>query len=257
MVSRQVRRKTRDVFDTWRCYLYNSFSMSELAQLYKLQRIDLKIQEHKKALNEILHELMEPEALVVARIDIERQKQLLLKTEKKRKEQDWQEKELKEKADKLGKELYSGRVKNSRELANLDQELKGVKAKLKAVEDELMELMEREEELDELVKADSCQLKTMEQDWQQKKEGFLERKQEIENSMGHLVKERRSQASAINPQIFKLYEEIRERKGQAVVTMAQGQCQGCRILLSTREQQQVKGENLVQCSSCGRILFPG
>jgi hypothetical protein len=182
---------------------------------------------------------------------------LLLKTEKKRKEQDWQEKELKEKADKVREELYSGRVKNSRELANLDQELNGVTARLKAVEDELLELMEREEELDELVKADSLQLRTMEQDWQRKREGLLEREQEIENSMGPLVKERRGQSSAINPQIFKLYEEIRERKGQAVVTVAQGQCQGCRILLSTREQQQVKGGDLVQCSTCGRILFPG
>jgi hypothetical protein len=229
--------------------------MSELAQLYKLQRIDLKIQENKRALNEILHELMEPEVLVVARTDIEKQKQLLLETRKKRKEQDWKEKELKEKAGKLGEELYSGRVKNSRELANLEQELKSVKARLKVEEDELLELMEREEELEGQEEAASQQLKAMELDWKQKKEGFLERKQEIENSTGSLVKERRSQASAINPQIFKLYEEIRERKGQAVATMTQGQCQGCRILLSTREQQQVKGGKLVQCSSCGRILF--
>jgi len=254
-VSDQV--KNAGCFDTWWSYLYNSFSMSELTQLYKLQRIDLKIQEDRKALNEILHELMEPEVLVAARIELENQRQLLLKTEKKRKEQDWQGKELKEKADKLEKDLYSGRVKNSRELANLDQELKSVNVKLRAAEDELLELMEREEELDALVKADSLQLRTMEQDWQQKREGLLEREQEIENSMGHLVKERRGLASAINPQIFKLYEEIRERKGQAVVTIAQGQCQGCRMLLSTREQQQVKGGNLVQCSSCGRILFSG
>ena len=231
--------------------------MSELAQLYKLQRIDLKRQENKRALDKILHELMEPEALVAARTDIERQKQLLQEIGKKRKEQDWKEKELKEKAGKLGKELYSGRVKNSRELTNLEQELKSVKAKLKVAEDDLLELMEREENLDGQVEADSCQLKAMEQDWQQQKEGFLKRKQEVESSLDSLVKERRSQVAAINPQIFKLYEEIRERKGQAVVTMAQGQCQGCRMLLPSREQQQVKAGNFVQCSNCGRILFPG
>ena len=35
----------------------------------------------------------------------------------------------------------------------------------------------------------------------------------------------------------------------------QGICRGCRISLPTTDLQQARSGKLVQCSSCGRILF--
>jgi predicted nucleic acid-binding Zn-ribbon protein len=48
---------------------------------------------------------------------------------------------------------------------------------------------------------------------------------------------------------------VRTRKGNAVVKVEQGRCQGCHIKLSMNEWQKARTGVLVQCSSCGRILY--
>ena len=43
-----------------------------------------------------------------------------------------------------------------------------------------------------------------------------------------------------------------------MVPIVQRTCQGCRIALpSTEEQKARTSDNLVTCSSCGRILYAG
>ena len=59
----------------------------------------------------------------------------------------------------------------------------------------------------------------------------------------------------IDAETIDCYNRFRKQKGLAVARVEQGTCRGCRISLSTAELQRVKGNKLIMCSSCGRILF--
>ena len=70
------------------------------------------------------------------------------------------------------------------------------------------------------------------------------------------LKQKRQLLSAeIDPQAMELYKGLKKQKGQVVARVEQGICCGCRISLPTTELQRARGDSLVQCSSCGRILF--
>ena len=54
-----------------------------------------------------------------------------------------------------------------------------------------------------------------------------------------------------------VYERLRDdRNGYAVAKVERGMCQGCRITLPSGELQRIRNsQDMVQCSSCQRILF--
>ena len=57
--------------------------------------------------------------------------------------------------------------------------------------------------------------------------------------------------------LLPLYESLRRSKsGRAMALVERGTCQGCRLSLTTQETQRARsGQQIVQCSSCGRILY--
>ena len=87
--------------------------------------------------------------------------------------------------------------------------------------------------------------------------GMVKKQDEVKTQLSDLSLERNSVASEITSQALKIYEEVKLRKGQSVARVEQGMCQGCRLTISMSELQRARTGTLVQCSSCGRILFLG
>ena len=85
----------------------------------------------------------------------------------------------------------------------------------------------------------------------QLKSGIKERKEQLVG----LTEKRASLSAGIEPEAVQFYTGLRERKGTAVARVEQGICRGCRISLSSAELQRVKSGALIECTSCGRILF--
>jgi predicted nucleic acid-binding Zn-ribbon protein len=61
--------------------------------------------------------------------------------------------------------------------------------------------------------------------------------------------------ATILPDAVACYYRVKKQKGVAVAKIEQGICRSCRIQLPAREIQQARGNRLVQCSSCGRLLY--
>jgi hypothetical protein len=95
----------------------------------------------------------------------------------------------------------------------------------------------------------------LKQEWQQKQKALTQRKIETETVLNNLSKNRQELAQQINSEVLNLYEHIKLTKGQAIAKVAQGKCQGCYITLPTSQWQRAKAGNLVQCSSCNRVLY--
>jgi predicted nucleic acid-binding Zn-ribbon protein len=68
---------------------------------------------------------------------------------------------------------------------------------------------------------------------------------------------RTAAAKELSPAALKLFEYVsRQRKGQAVAEARDGGCTVCHVRMRPQMFNEVRrGENLVQCESCSRILY--
>jgi len=228
--------------------------MSLPEQLHKLQRIDLELQRKQQELDEVKNRLSDNKALVAAESRLSSEKEQLADLRTSQKASEWELEDLQEKARQTSSKLYGGTTKNPKELVNLEKEAAMLKSKISRKEDPLLGLMSQAEETAARVKASTEEFERLKEEWQQRQETLGLRKSEGETVLGRLEETRAGLAKQINSEVLDLYERIRLTKELAVVRIERGRCQGCHITVPTSQWQKAKAGNIVQCSSCNRIL---
>jgi len=229
--------------------------MSLVGQLYKLQQLDLELQRKQQELSEIEHQLSDNKALVVAESKLASQKEQLEDARRKQKSSEWELEDLQEKVRQIDSKLYGGTTKDPKELVNLEKEVKGLKSKIRLKEDALLGLMSQVEEIEAEVETITEELERLKREWEQRQETFGQRKSEIEALLARLRGDRNGLAQQIDSEALNTYERIRLTRGQAVVKVERGKCQGCHITVPTSQWQKAKAGDLIQCNSCSRILY--
>lgn len=229
--------------------------MSLTGQLYKLQQLDLELQRKQQELSEVEHQLSDNKALVVAESKLASQKEQLEDARRKQKSSEWELEDLQEKVRRIDSKLYSGTTKDPKELVNLEKEVKGLKSRIRPKEDILLELMSQVEEIEARVKTTTEEIKRLKREWEQRQETFGQRKSEVEALLARLRGDRNGLAQQIDSEALNTYERIRLERGQAVVKVERGKCQGCHIAVPTSQWQKAKAGDLIQCNSCSRILY--
>lgn len=229
--------------------------MSLAGQLYKLQQVDLELQKNEQELEEIENRLSDDEALVTAGSELALQKEHLEDARKKQKSSEWELEDLQEKVRQINSKLYGGKAKDPKELVNLEREIKSLKNQIGPKEDALLALMSQVEEIEAKVKTISEELERLKREWEQRQETLRPRKSEIESVLARLKEDRNRLTQQIDPEVFNTYDRLRLTKGQAVVKVEKGKCQGCHITVSTSQWQKAKAGDLIQCNSCSKILY--
>ncbi len=222
--------------------------------LYDLQQIDLDIQKEQEISDDIKRQLSENEALVQARAEVQAEKLRLSETEKQQRDLEYEIEDLRSSIKQLNDKLYGGKGQNPKELVSLEKELDIFKTKLRQREDDLLDLMADIESVEDRIKINGRKLKELEEQWRQEQKELMEKQAGVKSRLTELHRQRTAMASDIAGQALELYETIRSRKGQAVARIEQGRCQGCRLNLAVNELQRARAGDLIQCSSCGRIL---
>lgn len=231
--------------------------MSLTKKIYDLQQIDSAIQANQLTLDEINCQLCESETLHNARAELKDGEEHLAEVEKQQRDAEWEVEDMRTSLGKLSQKLYGGKVQNPKELISLEHEVGTFKDKLGQGEDKLLDLMAEAEAAQKRVELAASNLEVIDKEWQQRHEILTVRQAEVKSQLSDLDGERSALSSQIDPQVLELYEGLKSRKGQAVAKVEQGRCQGCRLNLSMSEWQRVRVGDLVQCSSCGRILYLG
>jgi predicted nucleic acid-binding Zn-ribbon protein len=229
--------------------------MSLTGQLYKLQQLDLELQRKQQELSDVEHQLSDNKALVVAESKLASQKEQLEDARRKQKSSEWELEDLQEKLRRIDSKLYSGTTKDPKELVNLEKEVRGIKSQIGPKEDALLGLMSQVEEIEAKVKTTTEELTRLKREWEQRQETFGPRKSEIETMLAKLRGDRNGLAKQIDSEALNTYERIRLTRGQAVVKVERGKCQGCHITVPTSQWQKAKAGDLIQCNSCSRILY--
>lgn len=226
-------------------------------QLYELQQIDLEVDENRETLERVDSQLSQNQTLIEMRNSLDQERERFAELEKKQRMAEWEAEELGDKIAAVEGRLYGGSVTNPRELAGLQQETEHLKARLKAQEDEILDIMDKGETMQSDIRVKSEEVSRLEKEWQEQQTRFLSERAELVSTLASLTDKRHQLQSQIDPTSLELYEMLRTTKqGRAVAKVEQGMCQGCRITLSMTELQKARlGQALVQCSNCKRILY--
>jgi len=229
--------------------------MGVAKQLNQLQEVDLEIESNELALAQITSQLGESQAVVKSRTKLKSEQQHLEELGQQQHSAEWEIEDIVNKLTTAEEKLYSGRIKNPKELANLQHEVDGLRTRRNQLEDKALEIMDQVELSTASVATLSNELKTLETDWHSQQQQLLANMEQLKTTLADLERKRQLLSAKIDPQAIEFYQELKKQKGRAVAKVEQGICRGCRILLPTTELQRARGDSLVQCSSCGRILF--
>ena len=229
--------------------------MSVAKQLYQLQDVDLKIESSEQALVQITSQVGESQAVVKARAELESEQQHLEELRQQQHSAEWEIDDLVNKLTATEEKLYSGRISNPKELTDLKHEADGLKARRGQLEDKTLGIMDQVELAVASVATLNNELKTLEAEWRSQQQRLSIDMEQLRTTLSDLKHKRQLLSAEIDPQAVECYQELKKQKGRAVAKVEQGICRGCRISLPTTELQRVRGDSLVQCSSCGRILF--
>ena len=229
--------------------------MSIPKQLYQLQETELEIEAKESVLKQSLVQLKDNRSVVEVQSRLTQEQQSLDELKQQQHSAEWEVDDLTGKVATAEEELYSGRIKNPKELASLQHEVELFKEKRGTVEEKALDIMDQVELAESNVKAISGELQTVETEWQRRQQELSAEVEQLKTTLSDLKQRRQQYLDRIDPQAVELYNRLIEQKGQAVARVEQGVCSGCRISLPIAEVQRARSGNLTQCSSCGRILF--
>jgi predicted nucleic acid-binding Zn-ribbon protein len=229
--------------------------MGVAKQLYQLQEIDLEIEASEQALSGMVSRLGENRAVVEAQTKLTSAQRQLDELKHRQRSVEWEIDDLVTKITAAEGQLYSGRINNPKELSNLQHEVDILKAKRDQLENKALEIMGQVEMAEAGVAAMSNGLNKLEAEWQEQQKQLSADIASLKSKLSDLGSKRQLLSAEIDPKAVEVYEKLRKQKGRAVAKVEQGICRGCRISLPFSELQGARSGNLVQCGSCGRILF--
>jgi len=230
-----------------------------LEALYRVQELDTR-----------LYELRNREENNPLRIELEKMREdkgqrkaeyekVTSSLEESRNSQKRMEDELRRLEEKINREedkLYGGTVSNPKELRGLQAEVGSLKRQKDNLEMELLEEMERLDEIKARVDELQSSLGNLEAELNEK-EGILRGElSEIQAEIEELEEEKEGLRSGIGEELLELYDRLLESKHHlAVVKVVDGVCQGCRVELPGKEYDRfLKSDDIFRCSSCRRIM---
>ena len=236
-------------------------SAEDLQALLELQSFDTSIDQHRHrratlaeraALEEIEHRIQQTRAALdqaVAARDEVAVRQEALESEIAAAER---------RSGEISRRLYGGEVSASRELQAMSEEVDSLKARVSAMEDQLLEVLEEREPLDAQVNGRESDLDTLDSERAAALAALAEAEAVVDSEVEELEAKRGKATAGVPESLLAQYERLRSRLGGvAVARLVANRCDGCHLSLPATEIDRIKhlqpGE-LVTCDQCGRIL---
>jgi len=124
-------------------------------------------------------------------------------------------------------------------------------------EDRILDLMAESEPLEKNVKEAEQALKEEKAEVEREKQQARERTEADKKALAEIGAARQAAVASMTPGVYAIYERLRKHKGGiAVAEAVDGGCSACHIALRPQVLQDLKrGDQLLTCDSCGRILY--
>lgn len=233
--------------------------MSISLNLYRLQQIDTRLDQLTARLTAIQAALENDAALKAARLRQEQAEAAAKELERRLNQAENESASQRIKLEQAESSLYSGRIQNPKELADLQNDVAALKRYLATLEDRQLEAMLALEEA-------RAALETARKDYFATQGQVISQNASLKAEQDSLQKEFETlsaQRLAVVPMIdsaaLSRYDALRQQKrGLAVATISEDACDACGTALTRSHIQSVRfSQQIVNCPSCGRILFAG
>lgn len=237
---------------------YNQY-MSQALHLHRLQIVDSQVEQCQNRLKVIEVTLAENAALQAARADLAEAQKNYVNAEHNLKHADEEVNHQNIHIQQEEASLYSGLVKNPKELKDLQDELAALKRRLSVLEDQELEAMMQLDDFRSKLKSSEERMARAEAQASEKDAGLFSERTQAQKSIERLLSERTAILTIILPENLKTYERLRsQRKGNAVVEVIDKSCSACGATLTPAEWQAARSpDKLSFCPTCNRILYAG
>jgi hypothetical protein len=233
--------------------------MSRPFKLYRLQQIDSQLDWIHNRIQEIDHLLKEDSALQEAIAHAELSDQALQKARKEMRRAEDEVRQQRLKIEQSESSLYGGKIRNPKELKDLENEVASLKRYLSVLEDRQLEAMLAEEEAAERQKQSAAELEVTRQKHSQRSNELMQERERILKDASRLEDERNAALTSISADDLALYTQLRKtRRGVAVAKVADRACSACGSTLNAALLSAAHSPNQINhCEVCGRILYLG
>ena len=148
-------------------------------------------------------------------------------------------------------------VKTNQEYHAIQKEIEFAQTEMKAAEDAVLEKMLEGDDLTAGVKRAEADLAAEQKKVDADKKAIAAEAAELTAALGKLASERADVVRALTPQALAVFELVAKRRnGVAIAEARDGICTICHVRMRPQVYNDVRrGENLIQCESCLRILY--
>jgi hypothetical protein len=231
--------------------------MSRASALFRLQETDLELDACRARLAEIAKALGGNPAVQAARltmIDADGRRNAARAALQ---DSEFGAQTLKEKiADAEGR-LYGGRIRNPKELKDLQDDVESLKRRLAAAEDEQLNALIQMEMAETQLAAAQTELQQAEAEAERAHTALTAERASREARLRKLEAEREAVQASIPAPDQDIYQRLRQtKKGRALSRLEDGVCIACGVEPSAQLAQAARrGGDLARCPNCDRILY--
>jgi len=229
---------------------------ADMELVTRLQTLDAQITELQRAIAALPRHIAEIEkALDSHKRRLEADRAALAANLKERKTLEDDNKVQEQKISKLRDQMLG--AKTNEQYRAFQNEIDFCANAIRKAEDRMLDLMPASEPLDANVKTAEVALKTEKANVEAEKAEARLKSEADRKSLEQLRAERAAMAAQLDPALLKAYEHQRKKWGRTTVVEAvDGRCTGCQISLRPQFLQDLRrGDQVMSCETCGRILY--
>jgi hypothetical protein len=230
--------------------------MTKADSLLQLQDIDSAREQIIKRLAEIRAALHETDELIAARSALRAAEETAVHQRAARKDLELADASLETKIKQADQRLYSGLVKNPKELLDLQNDIASLKKHKNTLDDQLFAAMVALEEAETTLTTRQETFARSEAEWRASQGDLATELAQLEHDLDETTREQVKARAQLSAPDLAQYDQLRRRKGGvAVVEMEGSTCGACGVRVAAHVVQQLsQGDHLARCSNCERIL---
>jgi len=229
----------------------------EIEKLVKLQELDTEIKTYRETIDSFparKKQLAQSVESALEDTNLIKKEHKKLQVEKKERELEIQA--IEEEIKKLQKRMDE--VKTNKEYNSLLSEIETFKGKITGIEDLLLTMMEKDEEINKQLAGHSVKAEEFKKDTALKIQEEEKQIEEMQERLKEKSAGREKLAAEINKALYKIYEKISTGKKDGIaICMLEGEsCSRCSVFVPTYIAEKVKTKKeIVNCENCSRILY--
>ncbi|HUI83898.1 MAG TPA: C4-type zinc ribbon domain-containing protein [Candidatus Binatia bacterium] len=228
----------------------------DLQKLIDLQQIDSRIAALRAEIAALPREVAQIEAkLAGSKSRVEAAQTVIKADENARRKH---ESDIRDQQEKISRYRdQSLKVKTNQEYKALLSEIGQAEAEIAKLEDRVLEIMVAADTRKETLKQADATLRADTAENDREKEHARQQTAEDEKELAELTAQRKALRTGIGDDALRHYDRVLKLRGSAIAAVHDNQmCSVCRVILRPQVYQDViKGEEVVTCDSCHRILY--